>query len=96
MAGVKTTAEVTLFIDNKSNTKVTGDILFAAYGISGLAILDISQTGFSCSTNKQRVSIALNLLPRYDRGELVNIIEKLFASVPKHDVHTALCGLTPR
>jgi hypothetical protein len=95
MAGVKTTAEVTLFIDNKSNIKVTGDILFAAYGISGLATLDISQKASYALHNKQRVSIALNLLPRYDRASLITVIEKLFLSVPKHDVHTVLCGLLP-
>ena len=95
MAGVKTLAEVTLLIDGKSNTKVTGDILFAAYGISGLAILDISQRASYALLNKQRVSISLNLLPRYDRVALVSVIEKLFASVPKHTVHTALCGVIP-
>lgn len=95
MAGVKTTAEVTLIIDGKSKEKVQGDILFAAYGISGLAILDISQKASYALFHKQRVSITLNLLPRYDRQSLVNVIEKLFASVPKHDVHTALCGLIP-
>lgn len=95
MAGVKTTAEVTLIIDGKSKEKVQGDILFAAYGISGLAILDISQKASYALHNKQRVSITLNLLPRYDRASLANVIEKLFTSVPKHDVHTALCGLLP-
>lgn len=95
MAGAKTTAEVTLFIDNQRYTKITGDILFAAYGISGLAILDISQRASHALLHKQRVSISLNLLPRFDKGELVGVIEKLFASVPKHDVHTALCGLLP-
>jgi hypothetical protein len=95
MAGVKTTAEVTLIINGKSKEIVQGDILFAAYGISGLAILDISQKASLALLNKQRVSIALNLLPRYDRPSLANVIEKLFASVPNHDVHTALCGLLP-
>ncbi|MBV5320220.1 MAG: NAD(P)/FAD-dependent oxidoreductase, partial [Sulfuricurvum sp.] len=95
MAGVKTIAEVTLFIDNKRYMKVTGDILFTAYGISGLAILDISHRASYALSNKQRVSISLNLLPRYDREELVNVIEKVFASVPRHDVHTTLCGLLP-
>ena len=95
MAGVKTIAEVTIFIDGKSKEKIQGDILFAAYGISGLAILDISQKASQALLNKQRVSISLNLLPRYDRASLGNVIEKLFASVPKHDVHTALCGLIP-
>jgi hypothetical protein len=82
-------------IEGKNNTKVTGDILFAAYGISGLAILDVSQRASYALLNKQRVSISLNLLPRYDRGELVSILEKLFTSVPKHNVHTALCGMIP-
>ena len=95
MAGVKTTAEVTLFIDGKAKEKIEGDILFANYGISGLAILDISQKASHALLCKQRVSISLNLLPRYDRQGLVNVIEKLFASVPKHDVHTALCGVLP-
>lgn len=95
MAGVKTTAEVTLIIDGKSKEKFQGDILFAAYGISGLAILDISQQASLALLNKQRVSIALNLLPRYDKSSLANVIEKLFASVPNHNVHTALCGLIP-
>ncbi|MFY9143410.1 NAD(P)/FAD-dependent oxidoreductase [Sulfuricurvum sp.] len=95
MAGVKTTAEVTLIINGKSKEKVQGDILFAAYGISGLAILDISQKASYALLNKQRVSISLNLLPRYDRQTLTHMIEKLFASVPNHDVHTALCGLIP-
>jgi len=95
MAGVKTTAEVTLIIDGKSKEKIQGDILFAAYGISGLAILDISQKASYALLNKQRVGISLNLLPRYDRQSLINVVEKLFASVPKHDVHTALCGLIP-
>jgi len=95
MAGVKTVAEVTLIIDGKSKEKIQGDILFANYGISGLAILDISQKASYALLNKQRVSIALNLLPRYDRQTLINIVEKLFASVLKHDVHTALCGIMP-
>lgn len=95
MAGVKMTAEVTLFIDGKAKEKIQGDILFASYGISGLAILDISQNASYALMNQQRVNIALNLLPRYDRTTLANVIEKLFSSVSKHNVHTALCGLLP-
>lgn len=95
MAGVKTVAEATLFIDGKREMTVTGDILFAAYGISGLAILDISQRASHALLCKQRVSISLNLLPRFDRQSLVTTIEKLFASIPAQSVHNALCGLLP-
>lgn len=95
MAGVKTVAEVTLVIDGKSNTKVTGDILFTSYGISGLAILDISQRASYSLLHKQRVSLSLNLLPQFDTQTLTNTLDKLFASIPTQSVQNALCGLLP-
>ncbi|TDA68452.1 NAD(P)/FAD-dependent oxidoreductase [Sulfuricurvum sp. IAE1] len=95
MAGVKTVAEVTLVIDGKSDARITGDILFTSYGISGLAILDISQRGSYALSRKRRVSIALNLLPRFERHELAEAIEKLFAAVPAQNVQNALYGLLP-
>ncbi len=95
MAGVKTTAEVTLFIDGKVEEKTVGDILFTPYGISGLAILDISQHASYALLHHQKVTVSLNLLPRYDRQDLANVLEMLLASVPHHNIHTALCGLIP-
>jgi len=95
MAGVKTVAEATLLIDGKPRKKVQGDILFAAYGISGLAILDISQMASRALMERQRVAISLNLLPRFDLQTLANTLERLSASVPRHSVHTVLCGLIP-
>lgn len=95
MAGVKTLSEVTLFIDGKKVTKVTGDILFASYGISGLAILDISQRASFALLHKQRVNLSLNLLPQFDAQTLANTLEKLFASVPAQSIQNALCGLLP-
>lgn len=95
MAGVKTVAEVTLVIDGKSNTKVTGDILFTSYGISGLAILDISQKASFALLHKQRVSLSLNLLPQFDTQTLTNTLDKLFTSIPTQTLQNALCGLLP-
>ncbi|MDD5053320.1 MAG: NAD(P)/FAD-dependent oxidoreductase [Sulfuricurvum sp.] len=95
MAGVKTVAEVTLFVNGKKETTATGDILFASYGISGLAILDISQRASFALLHKQRVSLSLNLLPQFDTQTLTNTLDILFTSVPSQSVHTALCGLIP-
>ncbi|MDD4950866.1 NAD(P)/FAD-dependent oxidoreductase, partial [Sulfuricurvum sp.] len=95
MAGVKTVAEVSLYIDGKRYNKVTGDILFANYGISGLAILDISQRASYALTHKQRVSLSFNLLPQFDTKTLTNTLNTLFASVPAQTVQNALCGLLP-
>lgn len=95
MAGVKTVAEVTLLIDGKKETAQTGDILFASYGISGLAILDISQRASYALLHKQRVSLSLNLLPQFDAQTLTNTLEKLFAAIPTQSVQNALCALLP-
>ncbi|HEX5711652.1 MAG TPA: NAD(P)/FAD-dependent oxidoreductase [Sulfuricurvum sp.] len=95
MAGVKTFAEVTLTIANKILTKVQGDILFASYGISGLAILDISQRASHALMNHQKVGLSLNLLPRFTAQELIDTLEKLCESVPNHTIETVLSTLLP-
>lgn len=95
MAGVKTIAEVSLVIDGKTLQKETGDILFANYGISGLAILDISEKASRALLNNQRVSITLNLLPRYDHEELDNLLRGLFDALATHTIESILGGLLP-
>ncbi len=93
MAGVKTVAEVTLYLNGKPEEKIAGDILFTNYGISGLAILDISQKASSALMAYQQVSVGVNLLPRFSRQALGSVLERLFASVPNHPLETALTGV---
>jgi len=95
MAGVKTFAEVTLTINNKPITKVQGDILFASYGISGLAILDISQRASYALMQKQCVTIEINLLPHFAPQSLSDTLQKLCISVPNHTIETLLSTLLP-
>ena len=95
MAGVKTFAEVTLQINGKESEKVQGDILFASYGISGLAILDISQKASFALLNRQKVMLNINLLPRFDAQQLGSIVHELITAVPNHTLETVLGGLVP-
>lgn len=95
MAGVKTLAEVTLYVNNKEVEKIQGDILFASYGISGLAILDISQKASLALLNKQNVMLSINLLPRFTPNELKEILHQLISSVPNHTLETVLGGIVP-
>jgi predicted Rossmann fold flavoprotein len=95
MAGVKTVAEVTLYLNGKPEEKIQGDILFTNYGISGLAILDVSQKASSALQAYQQVAVGINLLPRFSRQALGSVLEKLFASVPNHSLETVLSGVIP-
>lgn len=95
MAGVKTFAGVTLHINNKEVEKVQGDILFASYGISGLAILDISQKASLALTNNLKVMLGINLLPRFNAQQLREILHQLIDAVPNHTLEVVLGGLIP-
>jgi predicted Rossmann fold flavoprotein len=95
MAGVKTVATVELIVNNKKVQNVSGDILFTTYGISGLAILDISQKASLACMNKQRVSIVLNLLPRYNSEQLEGVLRTLLTALPNQPLSSALSGILP-
>jgi len=95
MSGIKTVAEVHLYVNGKKEESVTGDILFANYGISGLAVLDISQKASFALLNHDKVELALNLLPRYNRQSLISLLEKLSQSVPQYSLEVFLGSLLP-
>ncbi len=81
MSGSKVDGEVTLYINNKIEVKTQGDILFTSYGVSGFAILDISQQASEALLNYQVVDIVLNLLPRYTSQKLSAHILKMAQSI---------------
>ena len=95
MSGTKQEAEVTLYLGGKAEERVSGDILFTRYGISGFAILDISQKASEALQQYQEVSIGLKLLPDFERQSLAEAIGKLAKSVPNYPVETLLGGLIP-
>lgn len=93
MAGLKKLSEVTLYINGRPEEKVKGDILFTRYGISGFAILDVSQKASAALMADQEVSIGVNLLPGFERQTLASQIAQLCQAVPSHTVATVMAGV---
>jgi predicted Rossmann fold flavoprotein len=93
MSGTKQDAEVTLYINGKAEQSVRGDILFTRYGISGFAILDISQKASEALMNYQDVKIGLKLLVDFERQSLSEQIATLCKNVPDYTIETVLGGL---
>ena len=87
-AGVKTTARVSLFIDNAFAKEEEGDILFTPYGLSGFAVLDLSHDAY--------VTLRLDLLPRFTVQSLAAQIEQMARLIPDDTLYDLLCGLIPR
>lgn len=93
MAGVKQFGEVSLFIDNSLVEKRQGDILFTRYGISGLAILDLSQRASFALSLYSQVDIGVNLFSKYDRQRLDSQIQALCKQLPEATFLTLLSGM---
>lgn len=91
--GVKKEANVTLYIDGQKEQEIRGDVLFTKYGLSGFAILDISQYAVPALLFYQDVQLCINLFPNYSRNELLGMIESLFNSSQNKEAVELLVGI---
>lgn len=91
--GVKKESLVTLYIDGQKENEIFGDVLFTKYGVSGFAILDISQYAVYPLTLYQDVQISINLFPDKNRNEVLGMIESLFNSLKEQNACELLTGI---
>ena len=73
-AGVKIEGEATLFANGEEITHRQGDLLFTNYGISGLAILDLSREVSLRLATFEYCELSLDLLPSYSKERLTNLL----------------------
>ncbi len=95
MSGAKINAEVTLLINAQKEQTQSGDVLFTAYGVSGFAILDLSQMASQALLNYQAVDISINLLPNFTMQKLAQHIAKQAQQMPAFSILDILVGLVP-
>jgi len=95
MSGTKLNAEVTLLVNAKKESSVIGDLLFTNYGISGFAVLDISQSASEALLNYQAVDVSINLVPTFTMQKLSQHISSLAEKEPMLTLLNILMGLIP-
>lgn len=95
MSGVRVDAIVTLYIDGKKEQSISGDVLFSDYGVSGFAILDISQSASLALLEKRKVEISLNLLSGFDIQKLSSHIQKIASSIKNFTILDILNSIVP-
>lgn len=93
MQGVKKECNVTLYIDGQMDSEIYGDVLFTKYGVSGFAILDISQNAAQALSLYQDVKISINFFPKLNRNDLTNQIQTLFKALPEQKAVDVLIGM---
>lgn len=95
MSGTKIDAEATLIINGQKEKSVHGDVLFTSYGISGFAILDISQGASLALLNYYAVDVSINLLPNFTMQKLSAHISSVAKNNPELMLLDLLVGLLP-
>jgi predicted Rossmann fold flavoprotein len=75
-SGVKVVGIVKLYANGETITEKKGDLLFTNYGISGLAILDISREVSTRLANYEYCELNLDLMPELSKEKLTNFLMK--------------------
>lgn len=74
-AGVKVAGIAKLYSNGEYITERKGDILFTNYGISGLAILDLSREVSTRLANFDYCELSLDLMPELSKEKLTNLLQ---------------------
>lgn len=73
-AGVKVAGVAQLYANGEYITEKKGDLLFTNYGISGLAILDLSREVSTRLANYDYCELTLDLMPELSKEKLTNLL----------------------
>jgi predicted Rossmann fold flavoprotein len=98
LSGVKKECKVSLYVNRNLEEQILGDVLFTSYGVSGFAILDISQKAVFALSSYANVELRINFFPNINANDLANTISSLFKSadsLSEELVVDVLAGLIP-
>lgn len=73
-SGVKVAGVAKLYANGEYITEKKGDLLFTNYGISGLAILDISREVSTRLAHFDYCELSLDLMPEFSKEKLTNLL----------------------
>ncbi|MDY3006728.1 aminoacetone oxidase family FAD-binding enzyme [Anaerococcus sp. AGMB00486] len=90
--GCKVFAKASLFVDDKFQKSSTDDIIFQSYGLTGTAILDLSNIISLALKDKRKIRLDIDFYPEYKKKGLFDILEKKAQRFPKRAIKNLLIG----
>jgi predicted Rossmann fold flavoprotein len=91
--GVKVAGIAQLYANGEYITEKKGDLLFTNYGISGLAILDLSREVSTRLANYDYCELNLDLMPDYSKEKLTNLLMQRIQSESVKPIDLWLQGI---
>lgn len=90
--GVKVNAKASLKVDGKYIKSSTDDVIFQTYGITGTAILNLSNSISLALKNKSKVSLDIDFYPEYKKEGLLMKLEEKSERFPQRSIEELLIG----
>lgn len=95
VSGVRNQAEITLEIDGKPVKKETGELQWTDYGISGVAIFQLSRFAIAALEEKKEVALYFDFMPELSFDEKLRLFLTLSQNHKKRDLLSFVKGLFP-
>lgn len=97
LKGIRHKAEISLYIDEKQVAAEKGELLFADYGLSGIAVMQLSAyVARHFKNSKTLPVVALDLIPDYDFSFIKDTLMRLCERNPDGTADTLLMGFMPK
>lgn len=93
LSGVRVGARVTAMVGNQVLSQEEGEILFTDYGISGIAIMQLSRFVAKALYYKENVIIGIDFLPSLSEGEIESLYVKRVEHQPNRTLEEMMIGL---
>ena len=78
VSGVRTDADLTLYIDQKAQKSERGELQLADYGVSGIPVFQLSSPAVRALHDKKEVQIQIDFLPDFSKEALASELKRRF------------------
>ena len=94
LQGIRQKAKLSLYCNNRFVTEEKGELLFASYGLSGIAVMQLS--AYITRNQNQSWEISADFVPDMSASVLKNAIEKIIRHNPEATCSNLLSGFMPK
>lgn len=95
VSGVRNQAEITLEIDEKPVKKETGELQWTDYGISGVAVFQLSRFAITALEEGKKVSLYFDFMPERSFEEKIQLFLSLAHNHTKKELFSFMKGFFP-
>lgn len=94
-AGVRTEAEVSLWINDQFHSKDTGEVQLTEYGVSGIPVFQLSRYAVRALDAGKKVKLYVNFFSEYTKSELETMLKDRRERCPYQSEADLLLGILP-